>query len=395
MQTSIHTWRSRRVLSALPAVAAALLLLASPAAAWGSRVQISGYMDSTLPENEQMVVAGGNLHFFYNNEDGPTYTRTTLDLQPLSGESLMKLTGSMGDAEGIAADGDLMAVVFRHYSTERKTLEIRIGHNGGQSWTDPIRIAAYTSNHWMGNASVAVTGQTVLVAWTDNRNGHVYLRRSVDGGQSFGGTKRLGTTAAWNIYGILEGQVHMAASGSRVVATWYKSRGNGIYPTNLVINRSSDGGATFSPPQTLDTGLQHFLGPSIAVGGDIVLILNATKPGKVRVLRSANGGRTFTGKTLSGDTRTQDHAAIAIDPVNPSSARAVWFAGGRIHLRRSDNGGATWAPREDTLIRADQAFVLSPNVVVTGSRTVIGWEQNVDGGDFGDPYGAVFARADG
>jgi hypothetical protein len=393
MRPSIHTWRSRRVLSVLPAVAAALLLLASPAAAWGSRVQISGNVNSGLPENEQMVVAGGNLHFFYNNDFGPTYIRTTLDLQPLSGESLMKYTASEGDAEGIAADGNLMAIVLTDDSVERKFLEVRISHDGGQSWADPIRIAAYTSNHEMGSASVAVTGQTVLVAWTDNRNGHVNLRRSTNGGQSFGGTKRLGTTNAWDVFGAIEGQVHMAASGNRVVATWYKTRGNGIYARNLVINRSSDGGATFSRPQTVDTGLQQFEGPSIAVAGNIVLIANATKPGKVRVLRSTNGGGTFTRTDISGSTRTEDHTSVAIDSANPSSARVVWFAGGRIHLRRSNDGGASWAAREDTLIRVNQYYVVSPNVVVSGPKTVVGWQDNVQTED--DAWGAIFARADG
>jgi hypothetical protein len=376
-------------------VAVALLLLASPAAAWGSRAQISGNVNAGLPANEQMVIAGGNLHFFYNNDFGPTYRRTTLDLQPLSGEFRMKLTGSEGDAEGIAADGNLIAAVLTDDSTERKFLEVRVSHDGGQGWGDLVRIAAYTHNAEMGNASVAVTGQTVLVAWTDNRNGKVNLRRSVDGGYSFGAIKRLGTTNAWNVFGALEGQVHMAASGNRVVVTWYKTRGNGFYARDIVINRSSDGGATFNAPQTVVTGLQQYEGPSIAVAGNTVMILNATKPGKVRVLRSTDGGRTFSSKSLSGDTRTEDHTAIAVDPSNPSSVRAIWFASGRIHLRRSQNGGGTWAAREDTLVRVNQYYVASPNVVVSGSKTIVGWQDNVEGGEFEDPYGAVFGRADG
>jgi hypothetical protein len=376
-------------------VGAALLLLASPAAAWGSRVQISGNMDAGLYGNEQMVVAGGNLHFFYANDFGPTYRRTTLDLQPLSGEFLMKLTGSEGDAEGIAADGSLIAAVLTDDSTEHKYLEVRVSHDGGQGWGDLVRIAAYTHNAEMGNASVAVTGQTVLVAWTDNRNGRVNMRRSVDGGNSFGGIKRLGTTNAWNVFGALEGQVHMAASGNRVVVAWYKTRGNGIYARDIVINRSSDGGATFNAPQNVVTGLQQFDGPSIAVADNTVLILNATKPGKVRVLRSTNGGRTFSSRNLSGDTRTEDHTAIAVDPANPSSVRVVWFAGGRIHLRRSHDGGATWTAREDTLVRVNRYYVAAPNVVVSGAKTVVGWQDQVEGSEFEDPYVAVFGRTDG
>lgn len=395
MHRTLTFIRPRRLLGALPVVGVALLLAASPAAAWDGRVEISGStFNSNTTDNEQVVAAGGKLHFVYNTDMGPTYRRTTMDLQPSTGEVLIKLTGAEGDAEGIAVDGDLMAIVYRDYSTERQELGIRTSTNGGQSWNAPIVVAAYTNfnNKQMGKGSVAVSGQTVVVAWTDGRNGNVNLRRSTDGGQTFGSTLRLGTTTAWSWQALLDGQVQLAASGSRVVATWYGARGGGSHPKKLMLRRSSDGGATFRAKQIVDPGDQSWEGPSVAVAGTTVLVLHATKAGKVGVLRSTNGGQSFTGKDLAGTYVTHDRTDVAIDPANPSAVRAVWFARGKVYLRRSSDGGATWAAREDTLVRFDRYSWVSPNVLVTGTRTVVVWNGTVDREE---AWVVVFARTDG
>ncbi len=72
---------------------------------------------------------------------------------------------------------------------------------------------------------------------------------------TFGPRLLLGVTTADDYYrAVVDGEVHLAASGTAVVAVWNASSTTGIYPKQLVMRRSTDRGATFQPVKTLDDG---------------------------------------------------------------------------------------------------------------------------------------------
>jgi hypothetical protein len=383
---------ARRLLSCLPAVAAAVLLMSAPAAAWGAKIQVTGNVfNAVMDDSQMMVVANGQLHFLYQTDTGVTYRRTDMDVVPTTQEALMEFNDDLGDADGIAADGNLMAIVYRMWDGGPSTLRIRMGHNGGVNWDLPKTLASDAYDNWMGSGSVAIAGQTVVVAWTDVHNGHVNLRRSTDGGVHFGHVLQLGTTRSRPV-SYLEAQVQLAASGSRVVATWYARQGTNYNEKQLVSRRSDDSGATFHASQTLDAGNQDPNGPSIAMAGKTVLIFHTTGTGRALVLRSTNGGKTFTSKDLSGTVHSDDRTDIAIDPSNASEVRAVWSHAGKMYLRRSSDGGKTWSAREDTLARADPYAETQPNVAVLGSKTVVAWNGYIDRSD---AWEVILARKDG
>lgn len=373
----------------------ALLLAASPAAAWSGNQRISSANYNALMfDNDLLLADDPYVQFFYSNEYGPSYRRTAFsNLTQSTTEHAWALTGDQGDAEAIAEDGSLLAMAYRDYDQGNKLFVIVSTNRGNGSFGNPVRVAFYGGLKQMGNASLAVSGQTVLVAWTDHRNGHVNLRRSTNGGASYGPVTLLGTSKAVDILGAREAQVHLAASGSGLIATWNQSISRG-HPARLVMRRSTDSGATFKPVKTLDPGQQAYDGPSIVMVGRRVFISHATKPGSVQVLRSLDGGQHFTSTGLSGARPTNDRTDIAVDPANPDSLAVVWYAKGNnhIYLRRSSDGGTTWTPTEDTGARGEEASTVSPNVVISGTHVVVVWNSVVDD-DF--VWLIIAARIDG
>ena len=392
---------TRRLPLVVPLVTVVALCASMPAeAAWSAQKNISdAYINAGMSDNDLVTQEGGYLHFFFGNEDGPTYQKTFLDGTTYGGETLLKLTAEYGDAEGIASDGNLIVALYSDVEGSSNTMEIRRSTSSGASWLAAQTIVSYTGSRGIGNGAVAVSGTTVVVAWTDDRAGKVkakvYLRRSIDSGVTFGPRLLLGVTTADDYYrAVVDGEVHLAASGTAVVAVWNASSTTGIYPKQLVMRRSTDRGATFQPVKTLDGGAQALDGPSVAMVGQEVLVSHATKAGNVRVLRSTNGGTSFTSTDLSGAKLTDNRTDVAIDPAHAQSVRVVWFSHRTIYMRRSSNGGASWAATEDTHGRGPVASTISPNVIVGGGETLVAWNGLVYSPKDGYDANTVVARSD-
>ena len=390
----------RPLLLALPLVVIVVLSASMPAAAaWSGQKNISdAYLNAGMSDNDLVTQEGGYLHFFFGNEDGPTYQKAYLDGTTYGSAKTLRITASYGDAEGIASDGTLIVALYRDEAGSEAQV-IQRSTTGGASWLAAQTIVSYNGIRGIGEGAVAVSGTTVLVAWTDDRAGKakakVFLRRSIDSGVSFGPKLLLGvTTADYYPDATVDGQVHLAASGSGVVAVWNASSTTGIYPKQLVMRRSTDGGATFKPVKTLDAGAQGIEGPSVVMAGQEVLVSHTTKAGNVRVLRSINGGVSFASTDVSGTKHSLERSDVAIDPADAQSVRVVWFSHGKIYLRRSSDGGASWAATEDTLGRGPAASTISPNVVVGGGETVVAWNGLVYSPKDGYDANTVVARSD-
>jgi hypothetical protein len=88
-------------------------------------------------------------------------------------------------------------------------------------------------------------GSTLHVVWYDDRDGtsQVYYKRSLDGGATWEGDRRLiaDTTAT-------RFNPAVAASGDTVYASWHEVRADGGY--YVAVARSLDGGTTWDSPAT-------------------------------------------------------------------------------------------------------------------------------------------------
>jgi len=390
----------RRMLFALPVVAIVVGSMSTPAAAWSPQKTISDtQLASGQYDNDLVTQQGGHLHFLFDTEEGPTYQEADPDGTTFGSAKLLKLTGALGDAEGIASDGNLIVALYSAHNPHpaSSSLEIRRSTSGGAFFLAAQTIANYHIGYFIGNGAVAVSGTTVLVAWTDPRHGHVLLRRSTDSGKTFGSQIQLGTTTSYNWVGSSgdDGQVHLAASGSGVVAVWTASSAHNVYAKKLVMRRSTNGGASFKSTRTLDAGAQSNEGPSVVMAGTEVLISHATSTGNVSVFRSTDGGASFKNTYLSGSRHTDDDRTdVALDPGDAHSVRLVWNSHGRIYMRRSSNGGASWSATEYTHSHGPKSWTLRPNVIVSGGQTVVAWSGSAYSISNGYDENAVLARSD-
>lgn len=139
-------------------------------------------------------------------------------------------------------------------------------------------------------------------------------------------------------------------------------------PARIVFARSTDGGATWSPPMALATGSLQGSVPAVGPGGTVFVVFGreifATGDGEgaVEWVRSTDGGRTFTVPAVAATLRAVPFQLPNAVFRTPASlpALAVSPATGDVHVAwadyrngdadilaaRSTDGGATWsAPR--------------------------------------------------
>ena len=166
-----------------------------------------------------------------------------------------------GDAAVIATSGKYVYVTwfritkYQNYNPEApRTLYFRrnTGHGAADSWKTRLALTSTTGR--VGYPSIAASGAFVYVAYTDADTGSIRLATSTDRGATWT-TSTIGTTTGSIEEGGYEGNPSIAASGSNVVVSWLTDDGDG--GPSVVVRVSTDHGANFDTPTTLDTSSTH------------------------------------------------------------------------------------------------------------------------------------------
>jgi hypothetical protein len=144
-----------------------------------------------------------------------------------------------------------------------------------------------------------------------------------------------GVASLW-IEGADNRGVSIAAEGDRVVVVWAATTEN---LTNIYAGVSRDGGKTFDAPVRVNdvegdaraTGEQP---PKVAIGRDVVVAWEskASDGARIRLARSADGGRTFRPATTvhqPGLTGVRGWASLVLD--GNGDAHVAWLDGRHAH----------------------------------------------------------------
>ena len=373
----IKGWRRHG--RALGAAAMCLLAVPGSAGAWGPAVNVSqGFVRGILDDNDGVAAGTGAVHSLMYVED---YANADVSVgysySSLGSDATARTLDKKCDTpEGIAADGDkVVAICSRGGTWDWRDRALMLYRIEGGRWGSGIEIRG-PSRPSDNSASIAMSGDLVVAAWSDHRNGNITLRRSTDGGRSFEAAITLGGTTMRTtpFYGHqFNGRVQVAVRGRQVYVAWFPTStrtAKGLRPTGIRLRRSSDGGRTFSAPQSLSSAVGEVTPPSMAATDTGVLILHATADGRLRLLRSADGGRTFHATALTAAKGAVGETDLA---ASGQEVRVIWRAAEKVLLRRSSDGGVTWSATEDTGVARRKDVTINPNVVLFGGDTAVAW----------------------
>ena len=213
----------------------------SIAADESSRVHVVWYDDRT-----------GNSQIYYKRStDGGLNWET---------ETRLSDDAAWREHPAIAISGSHVYVVWHDSRNGGLNIYFKRSTDGGATWSPDAQL---TSAGVDAHASIAASQSQIHVVWGDNRTGHaeIYTRRSTDFGATWEAELRLSDLAydSW--------VPSVAVSGNDVYAAWVDTRdGN----EEEYLKRSSDGGRSWGPDIRMTQNAANSWAPSIAVSGRTV-----------------------------------------------------------------------------------------------------------------------------
>ena len=290
--------------------------------------------------NPAMAVSGSDVHVVWEDDTSGNgdifYKRST------NGGATFSEAVNLSDNDGesnipaIAVSGNNVYVVWQDSSPGSLDIYYRRSVDGGVTFTSEVNLSDSPGGSRF--ASIALSGDTVHMAWDDNSFGagtDIYYRRSVDGGVTFTSEVNLSDSPGGSRF------ASIALSGDTVHMAWDdNSFGAG---TDIYYRRSVDGGVTFSNIENLSlTAFSESIRPKIAVSGqNIHIVWQENVPSDIFYVRSLNGGNTFSSPGVNLSTNSGNSEVPAIGVLD-SNVYVVWRDSGSIVYRPSTDNGETF-----------------------------------------------------
>ena len=245
------------------------------------------------------------IYFLKSTDSGATW-RPVQKLTTTSYESV---------EPDIAVSGTNIYVVWEEWPGSQGEIYFRKSTNSGATWNAAQRL---TNN--LGESrvpAIAANGGNVYVASQDPTSGdcEIYFKRSIDGGSTWGASKRL--TYTWGISGFPD----VAAGGDDVFLAWMD-----VKPGNkeIYFKKSTDGGATWGSAKRITYNTGYSVYPDIAVNGANVYLVwgdNSLGSFDIYFRKSANGGTSWQTAQQITSYGSSIYSAVA---VNATYVYAVW-----------------------------------------------------------------------
>jgi hypothetical protein len=208
--------------------------------------------------------------------------------------------------------------------------------------------SATIANNLQRTAIIALDSSgNIYVAWVDSISFNVFFSKSMDGGATFSISTQV--TNRPPINGAFVSAIAVDGAGN-IDLVWQDCDSF----CHMWFDRSSDGGATFSLPISIAGTLEFspLVGTALDSAGNIYVVYNTVPSGDIWLVRSIDGGTTFSGTNISNDNsvphpapRAQPCCAqIAIDSAD--NIDVVWQDDGPLRditFARSTDGGASFS----------------------------------------------------
>jgi hypothetical protein len=348
-------------------------------AQWEPKVRLSEDPAESLCgiNNAWSIAASGNvIHAVYRDRrdgfNGEIYYKRSAD-GGTTWESDVNLSESVqwSATPAIAVSGSLVIATWDEYNADNMDIYYRYSTDGGVTWSaiNPVS----TDPSGQSKSSVAINGSTVHVAWTDSRNGstEIYYKQSADGGLTWGTDTRLTDDG---------GESHdasLAVTGSNIHVAWRDNRSNGF---NIWYKSSTDGGLTWGNDVQLTDDPANSIYPAIAASGNNVHVTwvdSRSSHSDVYYKRSTDGGVVWGSDTklTTNDPYTTMYPSIAATGTFVAIAYFSFkFGESEISYLSSIDSGTTW---EESRLTNDPEKSEGPSIAVSGHAVHVLWHQNI------------------
>lgn len=285
-----------------------------------------------------------------------------------------RLTRTAGEsaAPTVALSGQNIHVVWQDDTSGNREIHYRRSSNSGESWG---RVARLTNNIGGSYApSIAVSRDNIHVVWFDETPGNreIYYMRSSDNGATWGGRRRFTHTPGSSF------TPSIAVSENTVHVAWMdNTKGN----YDIYYKRSADNGITWGGKRRLTKNTGYSSYPCIAVSGsNIHVVWQDDTSGRAEIYYklSTDTGATWGKQKRLTNSEGSYSPAVA---VSGSNVHVVWHGrvpgNYQILYRRSTDNGATW--RKPKSIITHDGWSLYPSIGVTGDNVHVVWSDSKPG----------------
>ncbi len=241
--------------------------------------------------------SGSNIYVAWENSTGSSNPQVVFSRSTDGGSTFsaaVDLSNDAGYTQNliVAAAGSNVYLVWQDNAPGNFQILFRQSTDYGADFNPILNL----SNGPAGAPTLSLTSSSIYVAWTYGPGG-VNVRRSTDGGTTFGGTYIIAAPAGSRV---------LFASDSNVYAVWAQQlpRHKNIPPHyDIFFTESTDGGKTFSTAINLSNGVVNSYRPRISVSGGAsiyVAWIESTSYTSYSLFlsSSSNGGATFTSPPL-------------------------------------------------------------------------------------------------
>ena len=307
----------------------------------------------------------GNLEIYYKRSSN----------SGVSWNADVRLTNSSGSSyyPAIHVSGNTVLVTWTDNRDGNYEIYFKKSSDGGNTWSTDTRL---TNNSSLSDyPSIDASGSTVVIAWQDNRDGNyeVYSKRSADGGNNWEADQRLSSNPSFSEY------ASVTISGSKVNIAWEDNRdGN----KEIYNKYSTDGGVSWSSENRLTNNSSPSTSVSVTSEGDFVDITwSDQRDGNWEIYYkySVDGGINFgTDQRLTNASGNSWYPSIVTDG---AFIHICWQdardGNNEVYHKISIDGGASWA--NDTRLTNDPGASNTPSINISGSALHIVWNDNRDG----------------
>lgn len=297
---------------------------------------------------------------------------------------------SVRDGALAIGPGGELALAYRWWRDKPRSKQIRLARSddGGRTWTLPAEQLDSAGQAFDPRVSW-VKGKGLVVVWSDEQRGNrlfdIYARRSPDGGATWEAAQLLSRFPRSGPADLHARPQLLSDGGDRLWAVWVGVRNAKSF---LFLNRSADGGRTWTDPMPLSGDSRSVFGQTLLRAGEHMLLVwhdTLGEPDRIYAVTSSDAGTTWTQPVRVDHLPAGSPAASAATVLLSADGEALvaWqdARNGRddIFLSRSVDWGRTWA-QEDQRIETDEpgtAISRFPKLAkAPDGQVAIAWEDD-------------------